>query len=421
MEARLEKLPKSRVRLTVTVSPIEMGEYFDRALRQLAVGFTIEGFRPGKVPLSIAEKKIGQERVEQEALEMAISLSYYQAIKQNKITPIGQPKLEIKEFGRTSKLLYEAEVDVMPKVELADYRQLKIKPQKSKTNVTEDDIMKVLKQLQRQTAELVPVDRTSQKGDFVEIDFKTFLEGKPIPGGESRNHPVVIGQGQFVPQFEEKLVGLRKGESRQFSIKFADDFHNKEIAGKEVDFEVTVKELKEIKLPKINDEWAKKLGKASLADLKKSISESLQKEAERKDEEKLRQEIIDKIVDNSSVEIPESLILAERDRLFQTILEQIERSGMDFDQYVKKLKKTKEKLMEDLLQTAKQNVKIGLVLDAIREKENIRCLDEELNSEIEKLKAQNITVSEEVAERIKNMLEMRKTVERLREIVVSEK
>lgn len=417
MDIKVERLPRSRVKLTITIGAIQMGEYFAQALRRLAVGLTIEGFRPGNAPLHLVEQRLGEDKIASEALEIALPLSYYEAIKQEKLTPLQEPEINIKEFGRDKAMVYEAEVDILPEVKVGHYRDLEIKNQKPKIKITEKDVELTLRQLQRQTANLKTVSRPAKKGDLAEIDFESFIEGRPVLGGQSRNHPLVIGQGQFLPAFEDKLVGMKKGEEREFSITFPENFHNKELAKKVVSFKVILKDLKEIDLPAINDAWAARLGKKSLAALKASIKESLEKEAKRREEEKLEQKMIEQLVAASSVEVPESLVSAEIQRLLEGLVYQARAGGMDFESYLRSLKKTKEELLAELEKPAEQNIKATLVLGAIRNKEGIYCSDKEVDEEIEKLKSQGIELKNEDRARIKNILEIRKTVVKLKEML----
>jgi trigger factor len=413
MDIKVEKLPKSRVKITVRISPIAMGEYFSQALNRLAAETSLQGFRPGKAPIPLVEKNIGEDKINQKVLEITIPLTYLKAIEQEKLMPLQSPLVNIKEFGKGKALVYEAEVDVMPEVKLGDYRRLKIQNPKSKIQIKEQDIEAVLKRLQKQTADLKPVERLSQKGDFVEIDFESFVGEKSLQSGKSQNHPVVLGQGQFVPEFEQKLIGMKKDQERKFSIKFPANFHNKELADKEVSFKVRMKDIKEINLPKIDDQWATKFGKKNLKDLKDAIKESLKKEEEQKQKEKLEQEVIDKVVSLAEVESPETLVNAEVQRLFLNLVYQIESKGLKFEKYLEQIKKTEKDLIADLRKPAEQNVKTSLVLGAIKKKEGIEVSQKELEEEIKKLEEQKITVSEEDKKRIENILGIRKVVEGL--------
>ncbi|PIU24259.1 hypothetical protein COT12_01955, partial [Candidatus Berkelbacteria bacterium CG08_land_8_20_14_0_20_39_8] len=175
METKIQKLPKSRVKLEIKVSPIALGEHFENATRKLASSTNIPGFRPGHAPLHLAQSQIGDEKINQEVIESVVPLSYFEAIKKENLMPLHEPKVEIKEFGRGKALTFTAEVDVLPKVKLGDYKKIKIKNEKGKIKIEDKEIDKVLRQLQRQTSDINPVSRKSQKEDYLEIDFESFL------------------------------------------------------------------------------------------------------------------------------------------------------------------------------------------------------------------------------------------------------
>lgn len=423
MEIKKEKLPNSRVKLTVSISPIAMGEYFASALERLAASLTLPGFRPGKIPLSLVEQKIGQEKINQEVLEIALPLTYQEAIKKEKLIPLEGPKVNIKEFGKGQALIFEAEVDILPEVKLGDYRRLEIQNPTPEIRIKDQEIEAVLKQLQRQTANLKPKEGRAKKGDWLLIDFESFLGDKPVDKGSSKNHPLVLGQGQFVPEFEEKLEGMEKGKEKKFSLKFPSKFHNKELQGKEISFKVKLNELKEIELPEISDHWAQKLGQKNLKNLKESIKKSLEREGERKKEEEFKQKIIKKITEESSCELPESLVNQELRRIVQNVALQVQSQGLSFEQYLKNIKKTEEDLIKDLRPQAEKNVKTSLILEEIRKAEKIEVSEKELSEEVEKIETeqkkrdQNFKLTEEEKGRIRKILGIKKTVEKLVERV----
>jgi len=391
-----------------------MGEYFENAARKLAAGVNVPGFRPGHAPLNFAQNQIGEEKILEETLQTVVPISYYEAIKKENLTPLHEPKVTVKEFGRGKALEYEAEFDILPQVKLGDYKKIRIKKYEIRNKIDEKEIEAGIKQLQRQMADMKSVERESKQGDFLEIDFESFIDGCPVPNSKSQNHPVVIGQGQFVPDFEKNLVGLKREQEKNFSVNFPQDFHNKEIAGKKVEFKVKVREIKEIILPKIDDEFVIKLGKKNIAELKKSIEESLKKDKETKEEMHREEELLNKIAEKSEVEIPESLVLAETQRLLSLIASQIERGGLKFEDYLKNIKKEVKDLIVDLRPQAEKNVKISLVLQEIRKQEKIEVSEAELESEIKRLEAQKIIVKDEERERLKSNLAIKKTVEQLK-------
>lgn len=421
MEIELEKLPKSRVKLTIKVSPIEMGNYFRRAFSELSSSLHLPGFRKGMVPFSLAKQAISNEKIKERVLEIALPLTYFNALKEKNLVPLHGPKVKILEFEEDKPLIYQAEVDVMPKVKLCDYKNIKIKTTKFREETQEKEIDEALKRIQKQLAVLKSVARPAKKGDFLEIDFESFYKpNHPIPGGKSQNHPVVLGEGQFILEFEEKLIGMKKGEEKEFSICFSKNHHKKELADKEILFKVRVNEVKEVILPNLDDQLAKKLGKNNLHELRKWVKEAIKKEKEEKYQQSLEGEMLNKILSQSEVEIPESLVIAETSRLYHDMVHQIESKGLKFDDWIKQIKKTPESLIADLRKQAEVNVKLSLVLEAVKEKEKIQITEEEVEKEIKKLKEQNIEINQEEKERIRNILGIRQTVDRLKKIILKE-
>lgn len=244
------------------------------------------------------------------------------------------------------------------------------------------------------------------------------MDGKPLPGSKSQNHPVIIGQGQFVKDFEDNLLGLKKGDKKDFSVIFPAGFHKKEIAGRKVEFKVEVKEAKEIILPKMDDDWATKLGRKNLADLKESAQKSLEAEKQRKQNQVQEAELCSKLAEQAEAEIPESLVLAEIQRLVRDMAFQVQRTGMKFDQYLKNIKKSEKDLIADLRQPAEKNVKLSLVLNELKKQEKIDVKDSELEEEIKRLESQKMTVKDEDRERIRHQIAIKKTVDKLKKELV---
>lgn len=423
MKIKKEVLPKSRVKLTIEVSPVAMGAYFAEAFQKEAASINIPGFRPGKAPESILRERIGEEKISAKALEVALPLTYFQAIKKEKLKPIEGAKVRVLEFGPGKGLIYEAEFDVLPEVKLGDYRRLEIRNPESEIKIEEQEIEAVFKQLQRQTANLKPKDGEAKKGDWLLIDFRSSLGDKPLEDGKSENHPLILGEGQFVPEFEEKLLGMRKGEEKKFSLKFPSHFHKKELQGKEITFFVRLKDLREIELPELKDSWAQKLGQKDLKALRESVKKTIKREKERKERERFENELVEEVVKKAEVEIPESLIKKEIQRTIGELAYQLESKGLKFEKYLENMNKKIEDLISDLRPQAEKNVKIGLILGEIAKKENIKVLESEVEKEFEQLKEQGVKVEEKdeegVKEKLKGSLIVKKTIKRLREFTGS--
>jgi len=263
------------------------------------------------------------------------------------------------------------------KIKLGKYKGLKVK--KNKMKVKKEEVNKALIFLQNSRAKIITVNRPAKKGDQTEINFEIHQGGVKIENGASKNHPLILGRGHFLPGFEEKLEGMRSGEEKEFSLKAPSNWLDKRIADKNLDFKVKMNLVQERELPAINDEFARSLGNfKSLDELKKSIKEGLFQEKELKEKERIRTELIEKIIQDSEAEIPENFIKLELERMIKELEISIKNLGFDFGIYLKQVNKTIDELKKEWWGQAEKRVRISLCLTAIAQKENIEVNDEEV-------------------------------------------
>ncbi len=299
MNIKINHLPKSQKELIFEVSPDEMEKYMDKSLAKISKKIKLDGFREGKVPTDMAKKQIGENTMLEEAIHIAIDDLYHKAIVENKLTPLGHPKADITKAAIGNPLEFKIVTSVIPEVEIGDYKKVsgKIDLKEIKDEVVEAEI----KTLQEKRAKYITKDEAAQKGDRVEIDFESRLSGVKVEGGESKNHPLIIGHGNFVPGFEDNLIGMKKNDMKEFDIVFPKDYHKKELAEKNVKFKVTMKIVQKVELAELNDEFAKSLGKFESMDmLRKGIKEGLFAEEKARAKEKLRVDLIKQVSDKSS-------------------------------------------------------------------------------------------------------------------------
>jgi trigger factor len=429
MKVEKEKLPKSQIKLIIEVSASQVDKFLNQALKRLAWEVKIPGFRSGKVPRFMLEQEVGTRRIHEQTLQIAIPRTYFQAISQGKITPIARPEIKVLKFAPGNPLLYEAIVSVFPEVILDDYRKkvssLSLKPEK--ISVKQKDIDEALLALQKSKAEFIPTSRPAQKGDRVEIDFEATLGGIPIEKGKSQNHPLIIGDGLFVPGFEDNLVGMKKGEQKEFSIVFPRDYYKKELALKKVDFKVSIKDIQEVKLSPLDDKFAQQIGKINtILELKQDIKKRLQKEADQIQKIEFESKIIQRVVNEAQTEIPEILIEEELNSMLSELKTRLEAQGLKLEQYLKNIKKTEEDLKKEHREEAERRIKTVLVLNKIALKEKIEVEDKEVENEIDKMikaypkdkdKIKEKFSQEKDKQYIKNLLRNQKTIERLVELV----
>ena len=286
------------------------------------------------------------------------------------------------------------------KIELANYKGLKVK--KNGLKVEDKEIDNALDYLQKSRAKIITINKPAQKGNRVEIDFEIKNTGVKIEDGDSKNHPLILGEGRFLPGFEEKLEGMKSGEEKEFSLKVPHDWPDKRIADKNLDFKVKMNLVQERILPEINDEFAKSLGSFdSLSGLRKNIQDGLMQEKELKEKQRIRLELIEKVAENSKIDVPENLINQEAEAMINEFKANVTVFGMDFEIYLKGIKKTTDDLKKEWMPQAEKRVKIRLCLKAIAEKEKIEVSNEEIeniDSEKPKEYTKNILINEKVFE-----------------------
>ncbi len=369
MIAKVEKLEKSRTRIVITVPPREMVKYFREAYDELAPTVKLQGFRPGKAPQKLIESTLSVGKIVSEAMNIALNKEYYAVIKEKNIVPISQPNIVIDKYptyGLTESevkddLEFTAEFEIYPEVAVGDYSKIKVDTGKPE-EPTKEDVDKILTHLQKQKATFTDIERAVKTGDFAEIDFEGFLRKVRIDSMCSKHHPVVLGEGSLIPGFEDQIVGMKKDEAKTFKIKFPKDYQAKDLAGKEAEFKVKVNALREINLPKLDDKFAEAFGQKTLKDLTEAIKKSVGEEMVHKFEHDLEERVLDKVLPMVKVEVPERLVDQEVKRTIERYQKQLTGQGLDFDAYLKSIKKELADMEKELRPQAEKNVKIGLFL-----------------------------------------------------------
>ena len=386
---KIKQLPKSRVELTISVPAQELERFLDLAAEELSKDINVNGFRPGKAPRKIIEQKVGSEKILAHGAEKAIKKSYVDSIVRNKIEAIGEPEVTITKIAPGNNLEYKAVVSVMPKITLTDYRKEAKQIKKiDSVNIKPGQVDKEIENLRQSRARLITVDREARKGDRVEIDFRVLVDGQEIKDGVSKNHPLVIGENYFIPGFEDRLLGMKEGEEKKFDLSFPKDYHQKELAGQLARFEVRMNLVQERQLPKADDEFAISLGKfESLEKLKESLKEGLELEEKKKNQDKRRIKIIEKISKSSQMDVPDILLENELEKMLGEFEQNITQTGMDLDAYLNYIKKTREEIKKDWRIPALNRVKAALILKEIARKENIEVESREIESEMNKVLA----------------------------------
>jgi len=384
MDIQVKKLPKSQVQISVKLTKEEREKWEKKALEKLAKSTKLDGFRAGKVPPKVVEEKIGKEGLRVEALDMALPEIYYEAVSENKLQPITQPKLETKD---PEEWELELTVDVLPEVKVGDWKKIKVK--KNKIEVRKEELDEMIERLRAQMAEYKEVKRAAKEGDRLEIDFEGFIDGKAFEGGKSKNHPIVIGKSQFVPGFEEQLVGLKVDGEKEIKITFPEDYHKEDLQDKEATFKVKVHKVEEINLPETNEEFVAKItgGKLkNLEELKKDTEEHLKKQKEHEEKQRLDNEVLSKIAELTTMEIPASMIKEEVSYMKQDFEQHLAQYGLSLEKYLVGQKKKLEDLEKDWEKEADKRVKMRMGMQQIAEDEKLEPLPAEVEERAQKLK-----------------------------------
>lgn len=354
MDIKIEKLPKSRLKLHITASKEEISPFFEQAWQKLSQQVNIKGFRPGKAPKIMVIEAAGINRYHTTALDLALNQIYYQALVQEKINPVSQPDIAMKNFSEEI-LQFEAEVDVVPGIKLGKYQDVRVRNKElgKKQQVTDEEVEKVIKNLRYREAKLSEIDQPAEIGHHLEIDFEGSVKGVKQEDSQSKNHPLILGENSLLAEFEEKLIGMCKGEEKDFTIK---------VGERKIDFHVKINMISRVDLPELNDEYAKKFGRENLEELKKAINESLQAEKAMQHKTQLEQVILDKMLEKVVMEIPQSLVEMEIQRKIESMQKQM---GILWQQFLKRNNKTVEDLRQEMQQGALKQVKTGLMLGEI--------------------------------------------------------
>jgi trigger factor len=378
--------PGSKVRLEIEVPADEVGRHFATAYRHLADRTRVPGFRPGKAPRAVIERYVGREAVLAEAVEHLVDAGYGAALDQADLIPIDQPEVEIDPatVREGDAARFVAVVAVRPTVSLGAYTGYPFGLEVPE--VTDTDVEQVVTELRDQQATLRPIDdREAAKGDLVAVSFRGTIDGEPFDGGTADRLPLVLGEDRMIPGWEDQLVGLRVGESREFDLPFPDDYRVETLAGKTAHFDVTLLDLRERILPELDDAFAASVGEvATLDELRAEIRDALGRRAEAEARHAFGDRIIDFATSNATVELPEVMIANEVEIMRDELRARLAEQRIGLDQYLQLSSQTPEELMAELREPASRRVKTLLVLSAIAEQEGIDASDADIDAEVER-------------------------------------
>lgn len=389
MQVNTQSTNDSNIKLTITAFDTDLGTVKQAVLQKLAPKVKVAGFREGKVPLSLVEKNLEPSYLQSEFLDAAINYLYSQAISQEALRVVSRPKVELVKFVPYTSLEFTAEVEVIGKITLPDYKRTTVKKQVHK--VTTKDIDEVLERLKQQQATFTEVDRKSKNGDKAWIDFEgTDDKGEPVKGAKGEDYPLALGSNTFIPGFEDNVIGLKKGEKKSFTITFPKDYGVAALQNKKVSFKVNIKKVEESTAEEINDAFAAKIGPfKTVAELKDDVKKQLTLEKENQANREFEDALIKEIVAKTKVKIPEALLLEQVEVLENEFKQNLSYRGQTIAEYLKETNQTEEQFRDkELKPTAEERIKAGLVLAEIAEAENIVVSPDELEIRLQLMKGQ---------------------------------
>jgi trigger factor len=373
------ELDNSRVRVDVEVPAEALERELKSAAAELGREMRVPGFRQGKVPPEVVLRQVGREAVMDEALRRGLPSWYEEAVADAGITTVGDPQLDLSDLPeRGSPLAFTIEVGVVPPARLGDYRDLEVG--RREPSVDPQEVQAELERLRESLASLETVDRPAGRGDFVVVDFAGTVDGEPFEGGEARGHLVELGSGRLIPGFEEQLEGVSAGEEREVRVTFPDEYPAEHLAGKDAAFAVEVKEVKEKRLPELDDDFAVEAGGYdSLDDLRAEIEERVGEADERAIEVEFREAAVDAAVGAATIEIPHELVHAKAHEMWHRTSRRLAAQGVDPGRYLELSGKTEEELVTDAEPDAELALKREAVLAEIVRAEGIEVSDEEVS------------------------------------------
>jgi len=383
MNYTVKKLPKSEVEIKFEVSGLEYQPFLEKAAAHISEHAKIEGFRPGKAPYEIVKKAVGEDKIYEEALEMLLPKYFTEAVEKEKLQTIGRPNVGVEKLAPGNPMEFKITVAILPEVTLPDLEKLSFNRKDIK--IEKETTKKALADLQRMRRTETVVARPATAEDKLVIDLEMSKDKVMVEGGTTKDYAVYLNEQHYIPGFSEKLIGAGKGETREFNLPFPKDHYQKHLAGANIDFKATVKDVYELKAPEINDEFAKNLGQKDLASLQALVEQNLLAEAKSREEERVENEMLAALEKEAKFgEIPDLLVNEEIHKMEHELENNITRQGMELNQYLESIKKTMDDLKLDFAPQAIKRVKVALLIRAYGAEQKIEVSPKEIAEELEK-------------------------------------
>lgn len=385
MKTTVKNLSETRVKLTVVLDKDDLKKARKLATEELSKEIRVAGFRKGKVPADMAEKYLNPNEIAEKTIDIAIRMALPRAFIEAKKTAIQIPKVEVTKYIPDESAEYTAEADVLPEVKIGPYKNLKVK--KEKIEVKDEEIKEILDNIARSYAEKKAVKRAVKDTDEVIIDFTGKKDGKPFDGGSAKDYALTIGSKTFIPGFEEGIIGHEPGDKFDLPLAFPKDYHVKHLSGEKVVFEVLVKQVNEVAIPKFDDAFAKKCGPfKNMDELKADIKKNLEAQNNNRIEEKYKDDLIGALVDSSKVAAPGVMIEDQIRMIKDDISRNAASQGLTFEDYLKQTGQKEEDWEKEARRVGEARVKASLVLQVVARDNKIKASDEEVKAKVAELK-----------------------------------
>ncbi|MBI2068678.1 MAG: trigger factor [Candidatus Yanofskybacteria bacterium] len=380
MTHQFKKIDQFQKELTVELTEDDLKSYVERTENILGQDLRVDGFRKGKVPKDRLKKHLNPAAVLESALDVAVRESLAKVIREEDLDMMSFSELEVKE-NTPEKLVYKVLLVLFPDIKIKDIGGLKVA--RKDVSVEQKEVDDTLNTIRNSRANYTEKDGPAGNGDRVEIDFEVKAGGSPIDGGVSKNHPMILGEKYFVPGFEENLIGMKKDEEKAFSLVAPEDYYRKDMAGKKLDFNVKINRVQSVSLPELNDDFAKTLGKFDgISDVVSSVKGGLLQEKRIKEQQRVRLEILDRMIKASDVDAPDFMVAKQLDSMVQDFDNNLHANGMELGLYLAHIGKTQEDLKKDWKGEAEKQVKIFLILHKTAKDKNIAASHEEIDQEL---------------------------------------
>lgn len=378
MNAKVERIETNVVKLEISVEAEKFSEAMKKSYLKNSKKFNIPGFRKGKAPMNIIKKYYGDSVFYEDAVNFCCDDTYPVVIKENNIDPVDYPEIDIVEIGEGKQFVYTAKVTVMPEVTLGEYKGVEVK--EVKYPVTDEDVENQLKLMLEKNARVeTKEDGSIEMGNIAIIDFEGFVDGVAFEGGNGKDYSLEIGSGTFIGNFEEQLIGLNKGDSKDINVTFPENYGKDELNNKPATFKVTINEIKVKELPELDDEFAKEISEFdTLSEVREDIKNKKQEENDSKEKAEFEENVIDTVCENASVEIPQVMVEKEIDVMIKDLEMRLKYQGLDLKSYYEYTNSTEEKVREYMKDAGQKRVKTELVLGEIAKVEKVEATDEEL-------------------------------------------